>query len=93
MALLFPNSVKVVISVNCGLTWSNSSACFLRGGRLCPLTGLWGGSELEESPPCASLEQDVSVMGMGVRCVGMSMVGSCCVPGEAWWETVEGSLC
>lgn len=83
MTLLFPNSVKVVVSLNCGLTWFNSLVCFLRGRRSCPLSGVWGGDELEESPQCASLEQDVSMMGMGVRCMGMSMVGSCCVPGEA----------
>lgn len=33
-----------------------------------------------ESPQCANLEQVVSRMGMDVRCMGMSMVGSCCVP-------------
>lgn len=51
--------------------------------------GLWGGSELEESPPCASLEQVVSVMGMGARCTEMSMVGSCSVSDEAWLDTVS----
>lgn len=90
MALLFPNSVKVVISLNCGLTWSNSSVCFLRGRKSCPLSGLWRGHELEESPQCASLKQGVSVMRMDARCMGLSTVGSCCVPGEAWLETVSG---
>lgn len=90
MALLFPNSVKVVISLNCGITWSNSSVCFLRGRKSCPLAGLWGGHELEKSPQYASLEQLVSVMGMDVKCMGMSTLGSCCGPGEAWLETVSG---
>lgn len=89
MALLFPNSVEVVISLIRGLTRSNSSVCFLRGRRSCPPVGLWGGDELE-SPQCASLVQVVSVMGMGVRCMEMSMVGSCCAAGKAWLETVCG---
>lgn len=64
MALLFPNSVKVVISLNCGITWSNSSVCFLRGRKSCPLAGLWGGHELEKSPQYASLA------GAGCQCDG-----------------------
>lgn len=65
------------------------SVCFLRGRRSCPLAGLWGGDELE-SLQCGSLKQAVSVMGMGARCMGMSLTGSCCAPGGAWLETVCG---
>lgn len=89
MALLFPNSVKVVISLNCGLTWSNSSVCFLRGRKSCLLAGLWRGHELEESPQCASLKKGVGVMGMDASPWWAHVVFQV-RPG---WRLCLGSLC
>lgn len=56
---------------------------------VCGVAMSWG------APQCAGVEQIGSVMGMGGRCVGMSMVGLWCVPGETWLETCLclGSLC
>lgn len=50
MALLFPNAVKVEVSLACDLTPCGPSVPFCRGKQLCavPVAGLQGGSGLEE---------------------------------------------
>lgn len=48
MALLFPNAVKVEVSLACDLTLCDPSVPFCRGEQPYAVAGLWGGSELEE---------------------------------------------